>query len=53
MSSSHTKKMCVIFSKKPLDENKLRATIEKQGYKTGKIAVSEEEKKSIFDIFKK
>ena len=53
VASSHTKKMCVIFSKKPLDESKLRATIEKQGYKTGKIAVSEEEKKSIFDIFKK
>ena len=52
-TSSHKKSECVILSVAPLDEAKLHEVIEKEGYTTGDIITAEEEKKSIFSIFKK
>ena len=52
-ASSHKNSECVILSDTPLDEAKLREVIEKEGYTTGDIITAEEEKKSIFSIFKK
>ena len=53
VESSHKNGECVILSDMPVDEKKLREVIEKQGYKTGKMTVSEEEKKGLFSFLKK
>lgn len=53
VSSSHTKAECEILSEAPLDEVKLRETIEKAGYRTGEFSVITEEKKGLFSFFKK
>ena len=53
VTSSHKDAECVILSDGPLDEGKLRSIIEKEGYTTGDITSTEEEKKGLFSIFKK
>ena len=53
VTSSHKNAECVILSDASIDESRLRAVIEKEGYSTGNITVAEEEKKSIFSIFKR
>ena len=52
-ASSHKNAECVIHSDVALDEAQLRAVIEKEGYTTGEITVSEEEKKGLFSFLKK
>lgn len=53
VTSSHKDAECVILSDAPIDEAKLRALIENEGYTTGDITTAEEEKKGLFSIFKK
>ena len=52
-ASSHKSAECVILSDAPLNEAKLRSVIEKEGYTTGDVTVSEEEKKGLFSFLKK
>ncbi len=47
-SSSHSQNMTVIISKEPLDENALRETIDKTGYKLISIKSEPYEKKGLF-----
>ncbi len=53
VTSSHKDAECVILSDAHIDEAKLRALIENEGYTTGDITTAEEEKKGLFSIFKK
>ena len=53
VSSSHSKGETVILSKKPLDENALRAAIDATGYTAGEIRAVPYEKKAISHFGKK
>lgn len=48
VSSSHTKGETVILSENEINEEELRATVEKTGYKVLSITVSEQEKRGLF-----
>ena len=53
VTSSHSKGETVILSKKPLDENTLRAAIDATGYTAGEISTAVYEKKGFFHFGKK
>ena len=53
VSSSHSKGETVILSKKPLDENALRAAIDATGYTAREIRAVPYEKKAISHFGKK
>lgn len=54
VTSSHTKKQTVILTEKPIDEERLRRTIDDTGYTVTSITTAEEEKKGgLFGRFKK
>ena len=48
VSSSHTKGETVILSENEINEEELRAAVEKTGYKVLSITVSEQEKRGLF-----
>ena len=53
VTSSHTKGETVILSDEPLDENKLRETINATGYQVGGISSAPYEKKGPFSFLHK
>lgn len=48
VSSSHTKGETVILSENEINDEELRAAVEKTGYKVLSITVSEQEKRGLF-----
>ena len=53
VTSSHVKGETVILSDEPLDEGKLRETINATGYQVGGISSAPYEKKSLFSFLHK